>query len=59
MCHRENCRCISYGKNLEELKWFYYRGLQEWDRTHNYLVDTCLTAQDKFKLILEYFKITF
>lgn len=43
----------------EELKWFYYRGLQEWDRTHNYLVDTCLTAQDKFKLILEYFKITF
>lgn len=43
----------------EELKWFYYRGLQEWDRTHNYLVDSCLTAQDKFKLILEYFKITF
>lgn len=41
----------------EELKWFYYRGLQEWDRSHNYLVDICLAAQDKFKLILDYFRI--
>ena len=41
----------------EDLKWFYYRGLQEWDRAHEYLIDTCLTAQDKFKTILQYFKI--
>ena len=41
----------------EDLKWFYYRGLQEWDKAHEYLVDTCLTAQDKFKTILQYFKI--
>lgn len=43
----------------EELKWFYYRGLQEWNRTHLYLVDTCLTAQNKFKIILQYFKIDY
>ncbi|WP_195372294.1 MULTISPECIES: DNA-binding protein [Parabacteroides] len=41
----------------EDLKWFYYRGLQEWDKAHEYLVDTCLTAQDKFKTMLQYFKI--
>lgn len=41
----------------EELKWFYYRGLQEWEKVPDYLVDTCLTAQDKYKQVLEYFKI--
>ncbi|NDV68737.1 DNA-binding protein [Dysgonomonas sp. 25] len=41
----------------EDLKWFYYRGLQEWEKVHGYLIDTCLTAQDKYKDILNYFKI--
>lgn len=41
----------------EDLKWFYYRGLQEWEKAHGYLIDTCLTAQDKYKDILNYFKI--
>jgi len=41
----------------EELKWFYYRGLQEWNKVPGYLIDTCLTAQDKYKEVLEYFKI--
>lgn len=41
----------------EELKWFYYRGLQEWNKMPGYLTDTCLTAQDKYKIILEYFKV--
>lgn len=41
----------------EELKWFYYRGLQEWEQVSGYLIDTCLTAQDKYKAVLEYFKI--
>lgn len=39
----------------EDLKWFYYRGLQEWEKAHGYLIDTCLTAQDKYKDILRYF----
>lgn len=43
----------------EDLKWFYYRGLQEWEKVHGYLIDTCLTAQDKYKAILNYFKFNF
>jgi len=41
----------------EDLKLFYYRGLQEWENTKDYLIDTCLTAQDNYKAILKYFKI--
>ena len=41
----------------EELKMFYYRGLREWPAEKGYLRDTCLTAQDKFKEYLNYFKI--
>lgn len=41
----------------EDLKLFYYRGLQEWPRVKEYLLDTCLTAQDKYKEILRYFEI--
>lgn len=43
----------------EELKMFYYRGLQEWSRIQGYLTDTCLTAQDHYKAILDYFKIKY
>ena len=39
------------------LKMFYYRGLKEWDREKGYLTDTCLTAQDKYKAYLDYFRI--
>ena len=28
---------------------FYYRGLSEWDDLCGYLMDTCLTAQDRLK----------
>ena len=41
----------------EELKMFYYRGLREWDNIRGYLLDTCLTAQDNYKSVLDYFKI--
>ncbi len=41
----------------EELKLFYYRGLQEWPRVKEYLLDTCLTAQDSYKSLLRYFEI--
>ena len=43
----------------EELKFFYYRGLSEWNNERGYLRDTCLMAQDKFKLCLDYFKIEY
>ncbi len=43
----------------EDLKLFYYRGLQEWNYTKEYLLDTCLTAQDNYKAILKYFEIGF
>lgn len=43
----------------EELKLFYYRGLEEWANERGYLRDTCLMAQDKFKLYLDYFKIQY
>lgn len=42
----------------EELKFFYYRGLKEWNNERGYLIDTCLMAQDKYKAWLTYFHIT-
>lgn len=42
----------------EELKLFYYRGLNEWENERGYLRDTCLSAQDKFKEYLDYFRIS-
>lgn len=43
----------------EELKLFYYRGLQEWGHINGYLTDTCLSAQDNYKALLDYFRIRF
>ncbi len=43
----------------EDLKLFYYRGLNEWSRQRGYLMDTCLAAQDKFKKYLDYFRISY
>lgn len=43
----------------EDLKMFYYRGLQHWQDIKGYLLDTCLTAQDEYKLLLDYFKIRY
>ena len=43
----------------ENLKMFYYRGLNEWKSEKGYLIDTCLTAQDKFKKYLDYFRIPY
>ena len=43
----------------EEHKLFYYRGLKEWDNEKGYLIDTCLSCQDKYKLWLDYFKIKY
>ena len=43
----------------DRLKMFYYRGLSEWNNEKGYLIDTCLSAQDKFKKYLEYFKVPY
>lgn len=41
----------------EKHKLFYYRGLKEYENEKGYLIDTCLSAQDDFKKLLEYFEI--
>ena len=41
----------------DDIKEFYYRGLQEWKQEKGYLRDTCLTAQDRFRKYMEYFGI--
>ena len=43
----------------EEIRLFYYRGIQNWGKINGYLRDTCLTAQDNFKDLLNYFKIKY
>ena len=43
----------------DDLKMFYYRGLKEWRNERGYLRDTCLSAQDRFKKYLDYFRISY
>ncbi|MCM1266441.1 MAG: Fic family protein [Bacteroidales bacterium] len=43
----------------DTLKEFYYRGLKEWEREPGYLIDTCLTAQDRFKASMDYFNLEY
>ena len=43
----------------EEHKMFYYRGLREWNTERGYLIDTCLSAQNNFKKVLDYFRIPY
>lgn len=37
--------------NDNHFKVFYHCGLKEWDYEKGYLIDTCLSAQDKYKAI--------
>lgn len=37
----------------------YYRGIKEWNHMKGYLTDTCLTAQDRYKANLDYFRIEY
>lgn len=43
----------------DDLKMFYYNGLRNWPAIKGYLTDTCLTAQDSFKLLLKKFRIKY
>lgn len=43
----------------ESHKAFYYRGLREWTNERGFLRDTCLSAQDQFKVWLDYFGVKY
>lgn len=43
----------------DDIKGFYYRGLKEWKNEPGYLIDTCLTAQDRFKVYMDYFGLEY
>lgn len=43
----------------DDLKMFYCRGLKEQDNEKGCLTDTCLTAQDRYKAYLDYFRISY
>ena len=43
----------------QQHKIFYYRGLKEWKTEKGFLLDTCLSCQDKYKSWLSYFKIEY
>jgi Fic family protein len=43
----------------DELKMYYYNGLHNWPGIKGYLMDTCLSAQDSFKLLLDKFRIKY
>lgn len=43
----------------DDIKQFYYRGLQEWKTEPGYLMDTCLTAQDRFKVYMDNFGLEY
>lgn len=55
--------CLSNGHVpfiiTDELKMYYYRGLQQWIHIKDYLRDTCLTAQDNYKEVLDKFRIKY
>ena len=55
--------CLRFGHVpfiiTEELKIFYYKGLANWQNIKGYLMDTCLSAQDNFKLLLDKFRIKY
>lgn len=43
----------------DDIKEFYYRGLKEWKNEQGYLMDTCQTAQDRFKVYMDYFGLEY
>ena len=43
----------------DDIKELYYRGLKEWKQEQGYLIDTCLTAQDRFKVYMDYFGLEY
>lgn len=43
----------------EETKFYYYRGIKNWETERCFLRDTSLSCQDEMKKVLDYFKIEY
>ncbi len=43
----------------DDIKMFYYRGLKNWNEERRWLIDTCLSCQDRVKELLSLFEIDF
>ncbi len=43
----------------DDIKMFYYRGLKNWVNEHGWLIDTCLSGQDKMESLLKMFNIKY
>lgn len=43
----------------DKMKMYYYRGLKEYKNEKGYLIETCLSCQDRYKKYLNYFKIKY
>lgn len=54
-------QCLQHGVTpfivTEDLRLYYYRGLQSWGQFNGFLCDTILTAQDMFEDVMQYFGI--
>ena len=44
---------------FDNKKFFYYRGLKNWNQERGWLIDTCLDGQDTVKTYLDYFNIQY
>lgn len=44
---------------FDDKKFFYYRGLANWDQERGWLMETCLDGQDAVKKYLKYFGIRY
>lgn len=43
----------------DDVRLYYYRGLYNWKEEKGWLIDTCLSCQDRFKKYLDYFRIKY
>ena len=43
----------------DKMKMYYYRGLKEYKNEKGFLIETCLSCQDRYKKYLNYFKIKY
>ena len=52
-------KCGIYQEDIIFQNKIYYRGLKEWKNEQGYLMDTCLTVQDRFKIYMDYFGLEY
>ena len=52
-------RKVSQEKKFVSLAESHPELVKEWDYEKGFLMDTCLTAQDRFKAYLDYFRINY